>query len=103
MIHMARVKKCYGVDIGGLRPPVALRRATATSVDAAQKGLSHDHLHAARRRLPSPQARAPGKLHPLDARQYKPPAGTGGSGGWPISARLESRSRARGGSLNAPN
>src|SRR5262245_52592507 len=63
MIHMARVKKCYGVDIGGLRPPVALRRATATSVDAAQKGLSHDHLHAARLRPPSPQARSPGKVH----------------------------------------
>src|SRR5262249_1050229 len=57
MMHMARAKKCYGVDKGGLRPPVALRRATATSVDAAQKGLSTPRVHDHRRRKRDRQGR----------------------------------------------
>jgi hypothetical protein len=50
---------------------------------------------AARLRLPSPPARAPGKVHTrADASIVRRPA-PGGSGGWPISPRLESRSRAQ--------
>jgi len=58
-------------------------------------GLSHDHLHTARLRPPSPQARSPGKVHTrADASIVRRPA-PGAPGGRPISARLESRSRAQ--------